>query len=590
MEHIIKEYRKINTSFYKPQGTSYYLLSFVYLISIIGYSPIFYLLGAIKKERKITKTKMSRRNEAIDFAIKKIPEILPLDKQEIKDLCNQILDNNHNPDSIADAFFNILGQEDLPFQFVLEFNDILNNIKRDSTIEKLEEQKHKNQKDDNKLINIRKSNDNRVIENRETIEQAPLIQISQKNTIVQKPVVAKIFDKKQSTNRKRETQTSSKKNKLKSLEEIEDAVRYLSATHEEKDSGKYKCSCLGKLHPIFSIAPNCLSCGKIICVREGLHLNNCTFCGAELIPFNERMQLIEALKEEENSINNSSNTKPGKEQRTWENKKESPKTYKISTGMGKNLFDQQDKLFDFIERQKERERKREQVLRERDEQEKLKDTIKANADNKQDEIIDEDLRKAQERLENLLHFQDTSAERTKIIDNASDFNISNDVGLWGSAREKALLLKKQQRNLRKWEKLERERNGRKDKYVVSLDIKADGKVIMKETVKDNNEIYAQSDDDINDISDEEDIRDLQAIHDYKNQLSTEREIQDSTLQSKTWDYERDKEQFERPIYIGSDGEVSNIENKQKDKSTWKSRVQVNNSGDMSVEQNILAVL
>lgn len=533
---------------------------------------------------------MSSRKEAIALAVKKIPEILPLEEQEIRDLCNQILDNNHSPDSIAEAFFSILGQEDLSFQFVVELNDILNNIKPNSIIDKEEAQKYKNQKEGSEPTDIPQGNNNKIIGSHESVKQPQLIPISKKNTIDQKSIVTKNSNKKQSTNRKKETQALSKKKKLKSLEEIEDAVRYLSTTHEEKDSGRYKCSCLGKLHPIFSIAPNCLSCGKIICVREGLHLNNCTFCGAELIPFNERMQLIEALKEEENSINNDSNTESAKEKKIRDCKKKSAKTYKISTGMGKNLFDQQDKLFDFIERQKERERKREQVLRERDEQEKLKDTLIANSNSKQNKLIDEDLRKAQERLENLLHFQETSAERTKVIDNASDFSISNDVGLWGNARERALLLKKQQRNLRKWEKLERERNGRKDKYVVSLDIKADGKVIMKETIKEHDKIYAQSDDDIDDISDEEDIRDLQAIHDYEDQLAKEREIQNFNLQSKVWDYEKDKEQFERPIYIGSDDDEPDTEYEERGKSTRKSRVQVNSGNDISVEQNILAVL
>lgn len=532
---------------------------------------------------------MSSRKEAIVFAVKRIPEILPLEEQEIKDLCNQILDNNHDPDAIAEAFFNILGQEDLSFQFVLEFNDILNNSKIDSTTDTHEEHKHKNQKENSKFTNIPNENDDKIIECREDIKQPPLIPVI-KNRGDQMSIKTKLPVKKQPTNKKKEPQISSKKKKLKSLEEIEEAVKYLSATHEEKDSNKYKCSCLGKLHPIFSIAPNCLSCGKIICVREGLHLNNCTFCGTELIPFDERMRLIEALKEEEDSINNDSNPSSEKRKEILDGKKKSSKTYKISTGMGKNLFDQQDKLFDFIERQKERERKRKQVLRERDEQEKLNDAVKGSSDGKRNEVVDEDLRRAQERLENLLHFQETSAERTKVIDNASDFSISNDVGLWGSARERALLLKKQQRNLRKWEKLERERNGRKDKYVVSLDIKSDGKVIMKETMKDNDKIYARSDDELSDISDEEDARDLQAIHNYKNQLSTERNIRNSTLQSKIWDYEKDKEQFKRPIYIGNDEEESDDENEKEEKSNWRSRVQISTGNDVSVEQNILTVL
>lgn len=522
---------------------------------------------------------MSSREEAIDYAVKKIPEILPLEEQEIKDLCNQILDHNRSPDAIAEAFFNILGQEDLSFEFVFGFNDLLNKTKEEAPIGENKKPTKEPSKTKSEAIATHKTLP------QDKPQEPPLVQISQPKIeeikVTLKPTKLSPPNKKPVV---KEQPKTSKQKKLNSLEEINDAVKYLTAVHEEKDTDRYRCSCQGKIHPIFYIAPNCLSCGKIICVREGLHLNNCTFCGAELLPVKERMELVKTLKKEEDSINSGTETPETKR----EPKRKASKTYKISNGNGKNLFDQQDKLFDFIERQKERERKREEVLRERDEQEKMRDAIETKA--KEEAKVDKDLRAAQERLENLLHVQDTSAERTKVIDNASDFSISNDTGLWGSAREKALLLKKQQRNLRKWEKLERERNGRKDKYVVSMDIGADGNVVMKEKVKDHGKVYAGSDDELDNISDEEDARDLKDIHTYKEELSSEKELHSANLQSKVWDYEKDKQQFERPVYIGSDTEESEDENDLKERSNWQPRVQVNSSNDTSVEQNILAVL
>lgn len=531
---------------------------------------------------------MSARKDAISFAVKRIPEILPLEEKEIEDLCNQILDSNHSPDAIADAFFNILGQEDLSFEFVLGFNEILNKPNELAPLKGTRKEADMGRQDDTTVKSLSLS-DTTTNEPKQT----PLVLISKPKReqikVLTKSVKSKPLEKIPSiVKEKKEQPKSAKQKKVNFLEEIDDAVKYLTMHHDEKDAGKYKCTCQGKTHPIFSIAPNCLSCGKIICVREGLHLNNCTFCGTELIPVDERMQLIEALKEEEDSINNNTD-KLEKDSSTRESRRKPAKTYKISTGMGKNLFDQQDKLFDFIERQKERERKREAVLRERDEQEKIKDALEVKA---QDEAtVDKDLRVAQERLENLLHFQDTSAERTKVIDNASDFSISDDAGLWGSAREKALLLKKQQRNLRKWEKLENERNGRKKNYVISMDIRPDGKVVMKETAKDHGNVYAGSDDELDAISDEEDAADLKTIHEHKKQISEERYIQSAALQSKVWDYEKDKKQFERPIYMGDVNEEENNGNKeQQDKTIWQPRVQVNGTNNASVEQNILAVL
>lgn len=522
---------------------------------------------------------MSSRKEAIDYALKKIPEILPLEEQEIRDLCNQILNNNDSPDSIAEAFFNILGQEDLSFEFVFGFNDLLNQSKEDVAVKETKDTFKKTSKPITEIPPTPRTAEP------EKPKEAPLVQIAkpqiQEIKVTPKPVKAPPAKKQVA----KEQAKTSKQRKLNSLVEIEDAVKYLTAVHEEKDADRYRCSCQGKIHPIFSLAPNCLSCGKIICVREGLHLNNCTFCGADLLPVTERMELVKALKEEEDSINSGTD----KPETIRETKRKPAKTYKISNGNGKNLFDQQDKLFDFIERQKERERKREEVLRERDEQEKMRDAIETKA--KEEANVDKDLRAAQERLENLLHFQDTSAERTKVIDNATDYSISNDTGLWGSAREKALLLKKQQRNLRKWEKLERERNGRRDKYVVSMEIGPDGKVVMKERVKDHGKVYAGSDDELDNISDEEDARDLQDIHAYKDELSSEKELNSTNLQSKVWDYEKDKKQFERPVYIGiDDDEEADNEDEAIQKSNWQHRVQVNTSNDASVEQNILAVL
>lgn len=194
---------------------------------------------------------------------------------------------------------------------------------------------------------------------------------------------------------------------------------------------------------------------------------------------------------------------------------------------------------------------------------------------------DPELLEAQDRLDKLLHFQDTSAERTKIIDNASDFSISNDSGVWGSAQERALMLKKQQRNLRKWEKLENERNGKRDKYVVSMDIGANGKVVMKEVLKNNGKSTADSDDDIEEITDEEDSNDLKEIHQLKGAIDSTKNEQKSALQSKVWDYEKDKKQFEPPKYI-EDSRLEEQTNHEDDKTTTRERaprVQIDQEGE-----------
>lgn len=519
------------------------------------------------------------KNEALDYAVETIPQILPLAKEDVIDLCNQIISSNDTPDSIADGFMNILGQEELVFEFIFKFNELLER-KESSTVEKPVIEK---------VTSVHKP-----VPQVHGMQQPPLTKIEPKPiskshilpNIVSKSNRDTIEHSKKELNKKPDKKLGKKK-KLQSLEEINDAVKLLDLNSKKGNAKEYECSCQGRIHPLFELAPNCLSCGKLICVKEGLNLNECSFCGAELIPFKERYELIQELNKEKEDIMAGKERQNEKEAAAT--KRKPTKTYKISSGMGKNLFNEQDKLFDFIERQHERERKREEVMK------KLDDAPKQEVSQQKTEEVDEELQQAQNRLENLLHFQDTSAERTKIIDNASDFDMSGNTDLWGSLRERAMLLKKQQRNLRKWEKMERERHGKSDKYVVSMNIGANGKVTMTEVKKDHGNIYAHSDEELDNISDDEDKEDLRQINANKDQLQQEKDVDNLVLQSNVWDYERDKKQFKRAIYVDTkpDGTTELVEetNPQIQNRLGKEpRVQLSGNNGSELEANILAVL
>lgn len=85
------------------------------------------------------------------------------------------------------------------------------------------------------------------------------------------------------------------KGKLQSLQEIDEAIKML----ELRDSGSSKnCNCQGTRHPVFDIAPNCLHCGKVVCVIEGLNKGKCGHCHEQLISDNERTQMVEILNQE----------------------------------------------------------------------------------------------------------------------------------------------------------------------------------------------------------------------------------------------------------------------------------------------------
>lgn len=473
------------------------------------------------------------KSQAVQYAVRAIPEILPLEENDVKNLCDQVLQSSgSNSEGIAQGFLDILGHSDLAFEFVIQFNELL-----------AQEEKVKPKLQDPKPNEPVKKPASQLTK---ASQPQPRVPKASPKVTTPKPTSKPVVEAKS----RQDSKPKPKVGKKQLIQEIDEVWKFLELDHDDKNVEKFVCNCQGNLHPLFEAAPNCLSCGKIICAREGLHLVRCPFCGTEFIPLEERLKIVQLLKKEkEELLNESSTKKPATQQQQTSHRKKYSKGLKISSGMGTNLFSEQDKLFDLVERQRERERKREEVLRnEEEDQRKEMETMKRQ---EMERELDPELIEAQDRLSKLLHFQDTSAERTKIIDNAADFSISSDSGVWGNAQERALMLKKQQRNLRKWEKLEGERNGKRDKYIVSMDIGPNGKVTMKEVRKGNGKTTADSDDDIDGISDEEDLQDLGEIKKLKGEIDSTRLEQNSSLQSKVWDYEKDRKQLAPPKYMAS---------------------------------------
>ncbi|CAN9419396.1 unnamed protein product [Alternaria alternata] len=68
------------------------------------------------------------------------------------------------------------------------------------------------------------------------------------------------------------------------LNDLESAIRALeiqtNPTLASQDNSKRKCNCMATRHPLLEAAPNCLNCGKIICIKEGI--GPCTFCNSAL--------------------------------------------------------------------------------------------------------------------------------------------------------------------------------------------------------------------------------------------------------------------------------------------------------------------
>ncbi|KAL5341496.1 putative zinc finger motif, C2HC5-type-domain-containing protein [Aspergillus crustosus] len=180
------------------------------------------------------------------------------------------------------------------------------------------------------------------------------------------------------------------------------------STNPSLGGERRKCTCYATLHPVFDPAPNCLSCGKIICSLEGLQ--PCSFCGTPLLSNEEIQSMIRELREERGQekmrAHNASLHREG------------------GPGMAPAPSQIPNKL----------------------------DAARAHRDK-------------------LLQFQAQNAKRTRVVDEAADFETPNVAStLWMTPSQRALALKKQQRIMREMEEAARP-EWEKKKTVMSLDIK-----------------------------------------------------------------------------------------------------------------------
>jgi hypothetical protein len=222
------------------------------------------------------------------------------------------------------------------------------------------------------------------------------------------------------------------------LTDLESAIRELemqtnpSLALTPEQNAKRKCQCMAQRHPLLEASPNCLNCGKIICVKEGL--GPCTFCGTPLLSGAEIQSMIRILREER-----------GKEKQEANNaahrKAEVSKMPRPFSG-GSSL-----------------------------------NTPAASTPATSDSEA-ETLAKAKVHRDKLLAFQAQNAKRTRIHDEAADFETTTaGLNMWASPAERAMQLKKQQKVLR-----EQEWNARpeweKRKVVASIDL-VGGKVVRR---------------------------------------------------------------------------------------------------------------
>ncbi|MCJ1393343.1 hypothetical protein MMC18_006216 [Xylographa bjoerkii] len=221
------------------------------------------------------------------------------------------------------------------------------------------------------------------------------------------------------------------------LTDLDYAIRALEiqtnpSLNSSDDVAARRCDCQAGRHPLLAAAPNCLACGKIICVKEGL--GPCTFCGAALLAPADIQAMVRVLREERGKEKMDANNTP---QRRAEISKV-PRPFQAPTT-----------------------------------DPALHSTSSSNSDN-----VDATLAAARQHRDKLLTYQAQNARRTHVIDEAADFETpTSGQNMWSSPVERAAQLKRQQKVLR-----EQEWNAQpeyeKRRVVVSVDL-VGGKVVRR---------------------------------------------------------------------------------------------------------------
>ncbi|KAM7216821.1 hypothetical protein V8F06_007798 [Rhypophila decipiens] len=212
------------------------------------------------------------------------------------------------------------------------------------------------------------------------------------------------------------------------LSDLDQAIRSLEITTNPTHStnsaagiAARKCNCVAARHPLFAAAPNCLNCGKVICIKEGP--GPCTFCGHPLLSSAEVQSMISELKAERGRERMAADREANKKAQSGSSK---PSYVKPQVAIGPSPAEA----------------------------------------------------KALEQRDKLLKFQAENAQRTTVRDEAADFDVTVSGSMWASPEERAIALKKQQKLLRdmEWNALP---EYEKRKQVVSIDIS--GKKVLKKT-------------------------------------------------------------------------------------------------------------
>lgn len=234
------------------------------------------------------------------------------------------------------------------------------------------------------------------------------------------------------------------------LNDLESAIRALeiqtNPTLNSSDNSKRKCNCMATRHPLLEAAPNCLNCGKIICIREGI--GPCTFCNSPILSPQEIQSMVRILREERGKEKMAANN-AGQKRAEVSLAPRPFSTPRSATPISSNPA--------------------------------------SDVESENEKLV-----KAKQHRDKLLAFQAQNAKRTQVHDEAADFETTTaGLSMWASPQERAMQLKRQQKALR-----EQEWNARPDyekrKVVASIDLS--GKKLVRRMAAAERPVTPESED------------------------------------------------------------------------------------------------
>ncbi|KAF8930606.1 hypothetical protein BGZ58_008122 [Dissophora ornata] len=262
-----------------------------------------------------------------------------------------------------------------------------------------------------------------------------------------------------------------KKAAAEPLSELEKAIRAIDLATESVNATKERrpCYCLATKHKLNVFAPNCLNCGKIICTLEGP--GPCTHCGNPVVSIEQQQAMVLELKREKAAL--------AKEKAKAMSNRKAKATAVSTAGYASKLGGGLSSVTGAAGGWVELDRGAAHTDGRMTEEEELEEAKKASL--------------AQAHKERLLEFDRTSARRSHVIDQATDFVLPGDrPNLWLTEEERVNEAAKAKENL---EKVTAAASGYQRAKVMTIDV-VNRRVVVAPSIRNNVQDEEEEDDSV----------------------------------------------------------------------------------------------